>query len=64
MKSMLALIAMLMLSACATKSAEQPQETIPGLDYQRCLDAEQMGGAENIEARCGKLQQETEHTSY
>lgn len=62
MKYILPLIATLLLSGCAYKNSAQPQEVIPAGDYQHCLDAEQMGGGEAIEARCGKLQQEIEHT--
>lgn len=63
MKYVLPVIAMLLLGGCVQKSTA-PQENIPSRDYQRCLDAEQMGGGEAIEARCGKLSQEIEHTPH
>ncbi|WP_158780560.1 ChiQ/YbfN family lipoprotein [Pantoea sp. BAV 3049] len=63
MKYVLPVIAMLLLGGCAQKTTA-PQENIPSRDYQRCLDAEQMGGGEAIEARCGKLQQEIEQTPH
>lgn len=63
MKYVLPVIAMLLLGGCVQKSPA-PQENIPSRDYQRCLDAEQMGGGEAIEARCGKLSQEIEPTPH
>lgn len=61
MKYILPVIALLLSGGCAQKTTV-PQENIPGRDYQRCLDAEQMGGGEAIEARCSKLKQEIEHS--
>lgn len=63
MKYVLPVIAMVLLVGCGQKRPA-PQETIPSRDYERCLDARQMGGGEAIEARCGKLSQEIEHTPH
>ncbi|AXF75236.1 ChiQ/YbfN family lipoprotein [Erwinia tracheiphila] len=60
MKYILPVIAMLLTGACAQKNVVQQQEKIPALDYQRCLDAEKMGGAEGIAKECGALRQEIE----
>jgi len=61
MNYVLPVIAMLLLGGCVQKNSD-PHEYIPSSDYQRCLDAKQMGGGEAIEADCGKLSQEIEHT--
>ncbi len=63
MKYILPVITMPVLGGGVQKSTAS-QENISGRDYQRCLDAEQMGGGEAIEARCGKLSQETEPTPH
>ncbi|AXU95963.1 hypothetical protein CI789_12450 [Erwinia persicina] len=39
------------------------QESVRVLDYERCLDAEQMGGGEGVHERCGKLWQEIQHAN-
>lgn len=58
-KLMRMMAAVLLMSGCAA-SVTVPAEPVPSRDYQRCLDAEQMGGAEKIAARCGKLNEEIE----
>lgn len=39
------------------------KETVRVLDYQRCLDAEKMGGGEAIESRCGQLWKEIQQSN-
>lgn len=39
------------------------RETVRVLDYQRCLDAEKMGGGEGVSDRCGQLWQEIKHAN-
>ena len=51
--------AVILLSGCVSRGSEST-ETLPGRDYQRCLDAEQMGGGELVASRCGKLSEEIE----
>lgn len=40
------------------------EETVRVLDYERCLDAEKMGGGEGIDDRCGQLWQEIQHANH
>ncbi|WP_067702326.1 lipoprotein [Erwinia sp. ErVv1] len=61
MKKILLLIAsVLVLAACSSGPAPSP-ERIPARDYQHCLDAEQMGGGDEVQDRCGRLSEEIEH---
>ena len=39
------------------------KETVRVLDYQRCLNAEKMGGGDSIHHRCGKLWKEIQHAN-
>ncbi|WP_416248728.1 hypothetical protein [Erwinia tasmaniensis] len=56
MKSSLYLFAFItMMTGCQTV---YEKETIPSADYQRCLDAEQRGGGDEISTGCGQLQDE------
>ncbi|QKJ86385.1 hypothetical protein PMPD1_1428 [Paramixta manurensis] len=57
-------ISMMSLCACVQSGPVSTTETVPSIDYQRCLDAEKMGGGDVIETRCGKLQHEIAPTDH
>ncbi|CAK9885726.1 MAG: putative lipoprotein ChiQ [Candidatus Erwinia impunctatus] len=61
MKKGFALAAVVLALSACTQESSAPKERISTLDYQRCLDAEQMGGGDVIEARCDRLLKEIEH---
>lgn len=56
----------LLLCGCVSQvsdnSSTRPEE-IRVLDYERCLDAEKMGGGEGVHDQCGQLRQEIQHAN-
>ncbi|MFK8256517.1 ChiQ/YbfN family lipoprotein [Erwinia sp. AnSW2-5] len=56
----------LLLCGCVSQvpGANTPRrEAIKALDYERCLDAEKMGGGEGVHDHCGQLRQEIQHAN-
>lgn len=66
MKNLIAtVLAVTFLAGCC--GARQPSssrggnEPVKVIDYEKCLDAEKMGGGDTFYDRCGKLRQEIKH---
>lgn len=58
MKKLFCLITTTLLLSACMYSPPSSVESVPSRDYQRCLDAEQMGGGEAVAERCNKLSEE------
>lgn len=66
MKPGITLFFALLLCSCVSQmpgTHTSRHEAIKVLDYERCLDAERMGGGEGVHDHCGQLWQEIQHAN-